>query len=206
MKKHKFTYSLLELFKEKIYRKKYGYVSLNRRVRAYSKLVAQWNQIPEKSFHAFDGIKFISECEDLSKKLFTNACGDFTLMYKNNWFKLRGYVEFEKYFGLHPRHLDSILLLSAYYAKLLTQVLDFPIYHIDHGSTTVSFKENELEEKMRNQSLDCLEWFHLETWGHWMQQHKRFLFFASDYWGLSQNKLKESDPKTMQKSFVGEMP
>jgi len=62
---------------------------------------------------------------------FTNACGDFTLLSRDDWFALGGYPEWP----IFSWHLDSILLYQAE-GKGLRKV-DFgsgaPVYHIEHG-------------------------------------------------------------------------
>ena len=58
------------------------------------------------------------------------ACGDFTLMSKEDWFKIDGYVELDMY----SIHVDSMGLWSA--CALGMEQVNFPyqacVYHIDH--------------------------------------------------------------------------
>jgi len=64
-----------------------------------------------------------------SKKLHTNACGDFTMIDKQSFYKINGYYEFEGF----SWHIDSLLLFKAYYYLKLNFInLNFPIYHINH--------------------------------------------------------------------------
>jgi hypothetical protein len=62
---------------------------------------------------------------------FTNACGDFTLLSRDDWIKLGGYAEWPVF----SWHLDSILLYQAQGAGLREEDFgpDAPIYHIEHG-------------------------------------------------------------------------
>lgn len=63
------------------------------------------------------------------KKLHTNACGDFTMIDKQSFYKMKGYHEFEGF----SWHIDSLLLFKAYYYLKLNFInLNFPIYHINH--------------------------------------------------------------------------
>ena len=67
----------------------------------------------------------------LPKRAFhTNACGDFTLMSKADWDRLRGYPEWE----IYSWHIDSVLIYQAHYN--LIQMHNLPtshsIYHIEH--------------------------------------------------------------------------
>ena len=74
-------------------------------------------------FFAFSRLVFIltQKCsrflgrESLSSRyarMDTDACGDFTLMHKDHWMSIRGYIELEAY----SIHIDSLLL---YYALAL---------------------------------------------------------------------------------------
>jgi len=64
-------------------------------------------------------------------RLHTNACGDFTLMSRDDWFALRGYPEWPMF----SWHLDSVLLHQAYGNGMPVVELPDPmrIYHIEHG-------------------------------------------------------------------------
>lgn len=61
-------------------------------------------------------------------KVHTMACGDFTLLHRSDWFGLRGYPEMEMF----SIHIDTLLLLQAYYSGLRETMVPFPIYHIEH--------------------------------------------------------------------------
>ncbi|HEY3375020.1 MAG TPA: hypothetical protein VGK02_08175 [Candidatus Aquicultor sp.] len=71
----------------------------------------------------------------------TNGSGDFTLMAKDAWERVRGYLEIP-YFCLH---LDGLLCLMAIGHGVKEQVLEEPmcLYHIDHGLgwASLSFRE-----------------------------------------------------------------
>jgi len=68
----------------------------------------------------------------LTPKIYTNACGDFTLLDKETWFRLNGYSELP-YFSWH---LDSLFLWLAYYKNVKFMNLDesFYIFHLSHKS------------------------------------------------------------------------
>jgi len=61
----------------------------------------------------------------------TNACGDFTLLSKKNWFELQGYLELPYY----SFHIDSVLLHKAKHFKIKEKFIgiDKFIYHIEHS-------------------------------------------------------------------------
>ena len=64
-------------------------------------------------------------------RLHTNACGDFTLMARDDWAELRGYPEWQ----IFSWHLDSVLVHQAYGNGLRIVELGDPMraYHIEHG-------------------------------------------------------------------------
>lgn len=61
--------------------------------------------------------------------LHTNACGDFTLLSREDWARLRGYAEFE----IFSWHLDSLFIYSAFHGGAKEVVLPCPVYHIEHS-------------------------------------------------------------------------
>jgi hypothetical protein len=60
-------------------------------------------------------------------QLHTNASGDFILMSKSWWLKLRGFPELPTH-----SHIDSYMVLLAAFAGLEQVVLKYPIYHQEH--------------------------------------------------------------------------
>jgi hypothetical protein len=86
----------------------------------------------------------------LDKKLHTNACGDFTMIDKQSFYKIKGYYEFDGF----SWHIDSLLLFKAYYYLKLNFInLNFPIYHINHEpgkkystKKKISIKKNRKKE------------------------------------------------------------
>ena len=66
-----------------------------------------------------------------TKILHTNACGDFTLISKQDWEQLKGYPEWP----LYSWHIDSVLIYQAFHNGMKMVNLDssYRIYHIEHG-------------------------------------------------------------------------
>jgi hypothetical protein len=62
---------------------------------------------------------------------FTNACGDFTAMSRDDWLQVRGYNERPMY----SWHLDSLLVYQAVGHGIRAKRLapGAPVFHIDHG-------------------------------------------------------------------------
>ena len=63
-------------------------------------------------------------------KLYTNACGDFTLAHREVWDTVKGYIEWPMY----SIHIDSLFLIVATHLGIKQKI--FPpgarIYHIEH--------------------------------------------------------------------------
>lgn len=58
----------------------------------------------------------------------TNACGDFTMLSREQWHYLRGYPEYE----LWSMHIDSLFLFIADVAGMHQCLLGWPVYHFKH--------------------------------------------------------------------------
>jgi hypothetical protein len=92
-------------------------------------------------------------------RLHYNACGDFTLMAKEDWDALRGYPELEMY----SLHIDSLFLMAASYSGLREQVLHAPceIYHIEHtlgSGITPGLGQRILFERLEREKIPFLTW------------------------------------------------
>ena len=128
----------------------------------------------------------------------TNACGDFTLMAKENWMSLRGYVELE----LYSFHIDSLLLLAAYYSGMVEIYLTSPdeIQHIEHGTGsgwTPGEGEMQLYDRLHTDRIPYLTWNDCRKYASDMRS-MRYLsngvvkLNTSDLWGLSEYILNET--------------
>lgn len=63
----------------------------------------------------------------------TNASGDFLLMHRDDWFKLRAFPEIVN----NGMHLDSFVVYSAIYSHMKQVIFEDPLrlYHIEHPRT-----------------------------------------------------------------------
>jgi hypothetical protein len=120
--------------------------------------------------------------------LHTNACGDFTLLAREDWQRLRGYAEFE----IFSWHLDSLFIYSAFHGGAKEVVLGFPVYHIEHSG---GWKPDEAEKLWRrlddkrityltNDDLFALRLQIIASGG----QH----LFNTEQWGLAAEELPET--------------
>jgi hypothetical protein len=123
-------------------------------------------------------------------RLHTNACGDFTLMSKEDWFLIRGSPELEMY----SLHLDSIVCYSAHFAGVQEIILDYPVYHIEHDSgwTPEAEKDRSLYRNLESRKVPVMSIKELDRWIARMHRRNGPLNHNGDDWGLAQEQLKET--------------
>ena len=94
----------------------------------------------------------------IRRELFTNACGDFTLLSRADWFALRGYPEWPVY----SWNIDSILLYQAHRSRIREIYLGdaAPVYHIEHspGSGFTPESPDKLFERLAALGIPYLDW------------------------------------------------
>ena len=131
--------------------------------------------------------KMMGEEKALFHALDFDACGDFTMMSREDWEKIDGYVELEMY----SLHIDSMGLFSAA-AKGIEQEI-FPMdactYHIAH---TGGWEFADPIEKLAFFSKKpSLEWWAVWQAGLKIVREKSNFNFNSENWGLNNVDLKE---------------
>jgi len=123
--------------------------------------------------------------------LHTNACGDFTLMSRENWFALRGYPELE----IFSFHLDSLGIHAAYHSGLKEKILKDPmrIYHFEHasGSGWTPEGQTKLNHRIDRAGISRITSEEFYQWGIKMRSEGRPVIFAGEDWGLATEKLPE---------------
>jgi hypothetical protein len=125
--------------------------------------------------------------------LHTNACGDFTLMHREDWFGLRGYPEWEAY----SMNIDGFLCFAAHADGLREVVLRDPmrIYHIEHGLGSGWSPEGEkkLYDRITSRGID---WIGKEQ----VLEHARRMYERGpivqngEDWGFGREALQEAGP------------
>ena len=125
--------------------------------------------------------------------LHTNGCGDFTLMHRDHWFRLRGYPEWEAY----SMNIDGFTCYAAHADGLQEEVLREPmrIYHIEHGLGSGWSPEGEqkLYERITTRGIT---WISKEQ----VLEHARSMYRQGpligndDGWGLGRETLAETVP------------
>ena len=124
-----------------------------------------------------------------------NGCGDFTLLSKKSWLHLTGYPEFE----IFSWNIDSLLLVTAYYAKIREIDLKPPknIYHIEHGAGsgwTPGKGESKLFERIEEKAIPYVSWEDFLIISHNLKRLARkfgLITFNSPKWGLMDHELPE---------------
>lgn len=131
----------------------------------------------------------------LAKVLHTNACGDFTLLSCQDWFKLRGYPEWPMF----SWHLDSILLYQANRSNI--KEIDLPphmsIYHIEHsiGSGYTPEGVDQLFRKIeanKIENLDFPKFLQLIEEMDRIKKQKKVVMYNEENWGLANHLLAET--------------
>ena len=123
-------------------------------------------------------------------RLHTNACGDFTLMAKDDWLRFRGAPELE----IFSLHLDSLVCYMAHCANLKEIILKHPIYHIEHsgGWTPEVEKDRSLYNRLEKVQVPVMLIDELDSWIADMYKRKRPIINNDENWGLSMEELKET--------------
>jgi len=128
--------------------------------------------------------------------LHTNACGDFTLMARENWADLRAYPEFD----LHSFNLDSLLCYAAHHGGIKEEIWRDPlrIYHIEHatGSGWTPEGQAQLFGRLHAKGIGWLDYRELVAWAGQMRWLNSPMIFNRENWGLANLELKETAPST----------
>ena len=124
--------------------------------------------------------------------LHTNACGDFTLLRREDWWKVRAYPEFP----IWPMHVDSMFCYTAYHSGLREVILEPPIrlYHIEHGAAQggTPQQEEQLQARVMRKGVPIIDYGALVQYFHEMRRFNMPLIFAGENWGLGDRTLPES--------------
>ncbi len=123
--------------------------------------------------------------------LHTNACGDFTLLSRDDWFSLRAYPEFP----IWPMHIDALFCYAAHHAGVRESILREPmrIYHVEHSSGAGWTPEGEQERvaRIRSKGLSELSYPAFVKWVDLMRRYDSPLIFTRENWGLGDFVLPE---------------
>ncbi|GAB5538273.1 MAG: hypothetical protein Salg2KO_03760 [Salibacteraceae bacterium] len=153
-----------------------------------STLFKYWGMIP--IFRLLSWVKKIisSPLRDKLNCMDTDACGDFTLMHKDDWERILGYPELEVY----SLHIDSMGLYAAV-AMGIEQVIlpwNHRAFHISHENGW-EFK-NEKDKVMFYTNKPVLDWWAVHQWGVKIIKEGRTFDINGPSWGLANETLEET--------------
>jgi len=120
-------------------------------------------------------------------RLDTDACGDFTLMSREDWMDIEGYAELEAY----SIHLDSLALLVA--TALGKKQHTFPpsacTYHISHeDGWELAHPIKKLYQDIERPMLD---WSTVRRAGVYLLENQKKLGINAPNWGLADHEFEE---------------
>ena len=90
-------------------------------------------------------------------RLFTNACGDFTMMDRASWGRVHGYAEYDMF----SMHIDGLLIWQAHAAGIRQIILeDASVYHIEHaqGSGFTPEYQEQMWDRIKSRGIPFLTW------------------------------------------------
>ena len=124
--------------------------------------------------------------------LHVNASGDFTLLARDDWFRLRAYPEFP----IWPVHLDALFCYAAHHAGMRETILRDPMrmFHIEHSSGAGWTPEGEraLDARVAALRVPVLDFTaDLGGWVHQMRRLNAPAIFNLENWGLGGVELPE---------------
>jgi hypothetical protein len=161
---------------------------------------ADFREIDEALRHARQEIRTLAPLTSLAPlhaflrdqrpaNLHVNACGDFQLMSREHWDELRGYPELETF----SMNLDGLLSFMADAAGIREQVLQMPIYHLEHevGSGWSPEGEAQLRRRIDERGISWVDASTVYIWGAYMRWLGRPVLFNGAGWGMSGASLPE---------------
>ena len=124
--------------------------------------------------------------------LHTNACGDFTMLSREDWNTLRAYPEFP----IWPMHIDALLCYAAHHAGIREVILRDPlrIFHIQHLSASGATPkgEEELQARVARKNVPVIDYPSLLNYFNHMRRFNVPLIFSGENWGLAGEALPET--------------
>lgn len=133
---------------------------------------------------------YIKKAVKFFNKIHNNACGDFTLLSKDDWIQLRGYPEW----NIFSWHLDSLLLYQAKYNGIIEVTLPakMPIYHIEHGSGYTPESANLLFNRLKQNGIPFLTDSDLNNLVKKMKKTPKPILYNNEQWGMANFDFKET--------------
>ena len=132
----------------------------------------------------------VSGVKRLNRQLHTNGCGDFTLLSRERWLRLRGYPEWEMY----SMHLDGVLCHMALEDGARQVVLPEPhrLYHIEHHSGWTPEQTQTLRARMASLGVPMLDLVEYEDSMARRGKGAGPITVNGETWGLAHETLRET--------------
>ena len=125
--------------------------------------------------------------------LHTNACGDFTMMTRRDWFALRGYPEW----NIFSWHIDSIMIYQAHFSGWSIEELGSAAvhYHIEHdyGSGWTPEGAGSLWSRLMERGIPFLSYQQFNERIFEMQdnaEHHQLVVYNDSDWGFDGHDLE----------------
>jgi hypothetical protein len=124
-----------------------------------------------------------------SRWLHTNACGDFTLLSREDWFQLRGYPEWP----IFSWHLDSVFMFAANAQGIREVTLGsrYRVYHIDHDSGWSLSGAQELFDRLHRKGIRYIDNAEIERLRILYAENPPAAIVNDADWGLVDHALPE---------------
>jgi hypothetical protein len=120
-------------------------------------------------------------------ELDTEACGDFTLMAREDWLRIKGYLELEAY----SIHIDSLGLYAAV-AQDIQQIILPPAYCSYHVSHEDGWEQGDPVRKLlKDIERPMIQWNTMERLGNMLINKELELDLNKENWGLADVHLEE---------------
>ena len=129
---------------------------------------------------------------EIVRPLHTNACGDFTLLAREQWCALRGYPELP----IFSLHLDSVFCQMAYHAGIREVMMGrrCHAYHLDHESGWSPQEAIRLVRRMEDLNVPVVDHQLYNAWIETMRGQRGANIFNGEDWGLERENLPEIEP------------
>jgi hypothetical protein len=125
-------------------------------------------------------------------RLHTNGCGDFTLLDRDTWFRLRAYPEWP----IFSWAIDSLFLFQAEANHVRSRQLpgEQCTYHIDHGGGWTPEDQANLFQRLQDKGISMLseeDFYRLYAEMEDARRERRLLVYNAEDWGLADADLLE---------------
>lgn len=116
---------------------------------------------------------------NLQFRYHSNACGDFMLMSKQDWNRLKGYKE-ASYISLH---VDSLMVIQAAFSGLKEMIFEGPIFHRQHE------RRFDAHNRLTQEQVKVYHKYNDDV--DKMSREKKPIIYNDDNWGFAKDEFNE---------------